>query len=109
MGIVKLYVVVGGNNYWRLRTDREAAQYLREVPCRRVKVIFSDKNEFYLDGQMRTYRFCSLAHPNINKWIIGHHLNRAIDEAPVPLRFSFTIDGDTHIYRYLGKARRTRI
>ena len=46
MGKVKLYVSIGGRNYWRLGIDPDSAQYLKEFPCKRVKVILSDDYSF---------------------------------------------------------------
>ncbi len=104
MGKVKLYAVIGGRNYWRLRTDREAAQYLREIPCNRVAVILPNET-IYLDGQMATYGYCSLSHPRISQWIIDNHWNRARQQPPVAIPFQFTIEGNCHVFRYVGSRR----
>lgn len=103
MAKVKLYVVIAGRNRWRLRTDREAAQYLCEFKCARVKIILPGFDEFFLDKQMRTYRYLSLTHPSINEWIISHRFNRTNGEIPEVLPFMFSVEGDTHVYRYAGR------
>lgn len=101
MARVKLYVVLGGDNYWRLRTDREAAQYLCEFPCERVQVILPNQQPIYLDNQMGTYKYLTLSHPNINNWIIQNGWNRnAVDDVE-PLPFHFSVQGNMHIYEYL--------
>jgi hypothetical protein len=105
MAKVKLYVTIGGRNNWRLRVDREAAQYLREFNCQRVKVILPGYEEFYLDDQMRVYGYCTLTHPNINRWIITNHFNRGKNTPAESLSFLFSVEGNTHIYRYLGRRR----
>ena len=105
MAKVKLYVAIGGRNNWRLRVDREAAQYLREFNCRRVKVILPDYDAFYLDNQMRVYGYCTLTHPNINRWVIDNHFNREKRDPVKSLAFLFTVEGDMHIYRYIGRHR----
>lgn len=102
MGKVKLYAVIGGRNNWRLRTDREAAQFLREFKCQRVKVILPGYDVFYLDNQMAVYGYCTLTHPNINRWIIANHWNREKNTPPKALPFSFSVVGDVHIYRFVG-------
>lgn len=105
MAKVKLYVTIGGRNNWRLRVDREAAQYLREFNCQRVKVILPGFEEFYLDNQMRVYKYCTLTHPNINRWIIDRQHNREKHSPTTVLPFWFTVEGDTHIYSYIGRDR----
>lgn len=62
MAKVKLYAVIGGRNNWRLKTDREAAQHLREFNYQRVKVFLPGYDEFYLDNQMRVYSYYTLTH-----------------------------------------------
>lgn len=108
MGKVKLYVVIGGHNYWRLRTDREAAQYLREFPLPDdVVVNLSNSISISLIGRMKTYKYLSLTHPAINRWIKTQNLNRKKEELPLPLQFIFNIDVETntHIYTYVRKLR----
>ena len=105
MAKVKLYVTIGGRNNWRLRTDREAAQFLREFPCERVKVIIPGYDAFYLDNQMAVYRYCTLTHPNLNRWIINNHLNRDKNCPAEVLPFLFSVEGDIHTYRYIGRIR----
>lgn len=108
MAKVKLYAVIGGRNNWRLRTDREAAQYLREFNCQRVKVILPGYDEFYLDNQMRVYGYCTLTHPNINRWIIDNHWNRAKNVTSKALSFHFSVEGNEHIYRFIGNIVQNR-
>ena len=105
MGRVKLYVSIGGHNYWRLGTAPDSVQYLKEFPCKRVRVILSDDCSFYLDDQMGTYSHGTISHPMINRWIINNNLSREKGEPKIALNFNFSVNDHEHIYRYLGKKK----
>ena len=108
MAKVKLYAVIGGRNNWRLKTDREAAQHLREFNYQRVKVFLPGYDEFYLDNQMRVYSYYTLTHPNNNRWIIDNPWNRAKNVTPKALSFHFSVEGNEHIYRFIGNIAQNR-
>ena len=102
MGKVKLFVVSAGHQRWRLATDRDAAQYLREFTCTDVEIILPGVSPFHLTNQMNTYRrYLSLSHREINRWIINRHWNVHKSVSPTPHYFNFRVNGTTHIYEYL--------